>query len=211
MDLRQTTKILVIGLLLLASAALPLGAATRQCEALQQWALDNQARLPHDYAGLSALPMEQRRAFYGVLTAEEKATYWQQRVAAYLDAHPELSAAQAEAIQVVAAALTPAVFGWQKAGEKPLAAVEQEARAVLGEKLVHEVFYALGPADPNAKGEVAGSGAAAGAELCTCLTPADCGLGGPYRCAGMPPCQPIVGCGMAWSELCTRMCKYVGP
>lgn len=74
-----------------------------------------------------------------------------ERVAAYLAAHRELNAAQVEAIEVAAAALRPAVFGWHEAGSKPLAEVEKQARAVLGGELLQEVFYGWGPADRQAK------------------------------------------------------------
>ncbi len=63
--MRPTTKALLSALFLLATTALPLAAtAPRECEALRQWALDNKEKLPHDYAGLSALPVRERRAFY---------------------------------------------------------------------------------------------------------------------------------------------------
>lgn len=41
------------------------------------------------------------------------------------------------------------------------------------------------------------------------MTVADCGMGGPYRCRGMIPCEPMVDCGFARTELCTKMCIYV--
>lgn len=202
MNLRQTTKIFVSGLALLASAALPLAAATRPCEALRQWALENRAKLPHDFAGLSALPMGERRALYGVLTADEKSAYWQEKVAAYLAAHPELGADQVEAIGVAAAALQPPVFAWHEAGEKPLAKVEKEARAALGDELVHAVFYDFdfGAADVRST---------EGGEPCHCLVREECGMGGPYRCAGNPPCEPIIACGMGWTETCTKICIFL--
>ena len=199
MNLRQTTKIFVSGLFLLASATLPLAAATRPCEALRQWALENRAKLPHDFAGLSALPMGERRALYDVLTAEEKSAYWQEKVAAYLVAHPELSAAQVEAIGVAAAALRPPVFTWHEAGEKPLAKVEKEARAALGDDLVHAVFFDFAAADVRAT---------AGGEPCHCRYDEECGMGYPYRCGGNPPCEPIIACGIGWTETCTRTCVF---
>ncbi len=211
--LKTTSKRLSAVLLLLLAASAPLAAeapAAGACGAMQQWALDHRAELPTDYAGLLAYPVAQRRAIYGTLSADEKVAVWQDRVAAYLAAHPELSVDQIDAIGAAASFLRPDLFAWSKgANDDPAAEVLKEARAALGDRIVREVFYGLGPAKAAAREGIEGSSVQ---PLCDCRTWNDCPDTSTNACLNVvgDPCEiQTTGCGAFWSQVCYRQCVWV--
>lgn len=207
--LKATTKSLSAGLLMLAFAAAPLAAiapAPSNCEALKQWALDHRGELPGDYKGMLAYSLEERRAIYGELSAVQKAAFWQDKVAAYLSAHRELSAAQVDAIRAAASAVRPEIYGWQKADADPLAQVAKEARAALGDRIVQEVFYGFGPAT-DGKAGVASSLKPGLSGTCDCRNLGDCDLGIHNACGSDgSPCTQVSGCGFSGTQACIRNC-----
>lgn len=206
--LKATTKSLSAGLLMLAFAAAPLAAATTatppSCDVLKQWALDHRADLPKDYESLLAYRLPERRAIYGTLSAEEKVAFWQDKVAAYLASHRELSGAQVDAIRVAAAAVRAENYGWQKAEEEPLAEVAKAARAALGDEILHQVFYGLGP---DAMAGVAGSTESSFSGTCNCRNFGDCQS--PNNACGSDgsPCTELpTGCGFTGTQACNKNC-----
>lgn len=207
------TKSLSAGLLILAFAAAPLAAATapapRNCDALKQWALDHRGELPRDYQGLLAYEMSERRAIYGNLSAEEKVAFWQQKLAAYVADHRELSAAQVAAIGQASSAFRPEIYGLG-AGSEPLAEAEKEARAALGDKIAQEIFYGLGP-DKAAAAGLAGPAQSGLLDTCNCASIVDCprpmfNQCDPYwGCTGGTP----TGCGVGGTKPCSKLCTWV--
>lgn len=207
MDLLSATRLksLLAALLLTAFAAAPLAAATapasRSCEQLKQWLLDHRSELPRDYLGLQAYELAERRAIYSDFSPEEKAAFWQDKVAAYLGGHPDLPADQVAAIRKAAAAFRPEIYR-PGAPTEPLAKVDKEARAALGDEIVQEVLYGLGPE------KAAGGNARPGLDLpgCNCLTLVDCPRPRYKQCEEIDGCLLVGGCGLGGSQACINLC-----
>lgn len=211
MDLRKATTKSLSALLLLAFAAAPLAAtapAPRGCDALQQWALENRQELPKDYQSLLAYPLSERRAIYSHLSAEEKVAFWQQKVAAYIEDHRELTTDQVAAIRKAGSALRPEIYGPQ-AGPDPLAEVEKEARAALGDEIVQGFFYGLGP-EAGGKAQ-AGGEVQSGLEQCNCASIVDCPRPMYNQCDPWWGCSGATptGCGGAGTKPCSKICTWV--
>lgn len=212
MDLRKATTKSLSALLLLAVSAAPLAAATapapRSCDELKKWALDHRQELPRDYQGLLAYELDQRRAIYGQLSAQEKASFWQQKLAAYVADHSELSAAQVAAIAKASAAFRPEIYGLD-AGAEPLAGAEKEARAALGDAIATELFYGLGP-EKGAAG-LTGTVKSGLDSTCNCASIVDCPRPMYNQCDPYWGCTDPTptGCGAGGTKPCSKICTWV--
>jgi hypothetical protein len=198
--------------LLLAAAALPLAAISpaptaKTCDALREWARDNRDDLPRDYRGLLAFQLDERRAIYTQLSAEEKAAFWSDRLGVYVQEHPELTAGQLGAISEARAFLQADFYEAEKPGTPAGALGEAERglfadrmHALLGETVARDLLYGLGPEAPG-QNAVESTDA-----TCECRRVVECSVG--YcKSPSAPPCtQTVSGCGIGGNLPCTGMC-----
>ncbi len=206
MDWRTTPRrlscVLLVAIAALPAAAIAPAPTVKTCEALTQWARDNRDSLPRDYRGMQAYPSAERRVIYTHLSAEEKAAFWNDKISAYLEEHPQLTAGQKQAIAEARAIVTPDLYAVAQdrgARDERLAAFLARLAPSLGEPTVSELFYGLGPAASRS-----GLGYPP-IPLCDCFVPRDCPASA--TCIDMAACQPTIeGCGPIGTLECQGLC-----
>lgn len=189
---------------LLATIALPVLALEPKpsCQALEAW-VSQLEKLPTDYASVTALPLDQRRAVFARLADAERSALWQHQLQSAATAEG-LNAGQRELIAEAMRLVTPENYAVSRArggadfeaARKIRKSLEQRVAKAFSRPEMREIFYQLGPLP-------AGLESGAISQICDCSSGYDCKLG--QRCDA-PLCEQRIGCGPFGQEYCGGMC-----
>jgi len=210
----------VLSVLGLALTSLYLSAAASAedaCRQSQSWVESHRAELPTTYEGLSAYPVNQRRAIFRAATPETRSEFWRSHLEQYVADHPALTEKQVEVIQQALRLATVEQFGVidrSKSGARPptpdLVDLDKEIRAAFEPAQAGEIFAVLGkPGEGGVAGLVIvrhGSPGVsdAGTIQCSCSSSSDW-CSGSYSCA-TANCGQTGGCGTLWLYTCDGVC-----
>lgn len=176
------------------------GAAPASADPATLWVKLHAGRLPVDYATITQLTMDVRRAVYQTWTARQKSDAWLAHLDWFLERHPKLSSEQralvAEFRKMAATSQT-----FEGTPPQSLTQLTARAQAVLGDTDSAAAFARLGPTE-----EQPSSPLAAG---CKCSVENDwCGNGTTCN-RGYDGCiWKRDGCGALWAYPCNGQCVF---
>lgn len=172
-------------------------------------------------SAIESYPVAYRRAIMTALPAQARAQVWQNHIAAYLSANPNMDPTAAAALQEAIDLISPDLFSRAPtaAERAEVHAIADQVSASLGKDVAINLLYNIGPAD----------GTFASAEPLTdrianflrrtlvvnALGGGDCecntgwGCDGAASCSGSSGCSTITSwpaCGWLWDDPCNGSC-----
>lgn len=166
-----------------------------------RWVQENLNQLPQDYDGITAHPVNYRKAMYPHLSAEVRSALWSEQIRRYTAGHPDLTPAQTRVLD------TATAFAADAANFAPGAPIDddrqqefkRQADTAFGRNQAARLFAVLGA-------DVASSEAApAGRRGCTCAT-SDDWCDNSTHCDDSNQCDDTSGCGWWWGAECNGLC-----
>jgi hypothetical protein len=166
-----------------------------------RWVQENLNRLPQDYDGVTAHPMNYRRAIYVHLSPDARSRLWSEQLRRYVAEHPDLTPQQREVLETAMVFAADAVNFASRASvstgqHEPL---NQQADAAFGRDQATRLFAVLG-ADTSSSELIP-----AGRRGCTCSTISD-KCDNSTHCDNSNQCDTNGGCGFLWSYECNGLC-----
>lgn len=188
--------VLAAGAALIAATSLVASARLTECEEAAAWAEANLDVLPKSYAEFSTYSLVYRKAIYKRLSLEEKTRLWDDHLAAFA----ELNVLTPEQHDMVTRLRSEVAHHLAVGPSDALAALEADARAVLGTPLARRAIAILGPQQISPTTGVP-------SEACSCSQGSDW-CNSAYDCGDdNDGCDDIDDeCGTWWAHDCDGEC-----
>ena len=182
-----------------------------ECELAAEWVEANLDALPTTLEAFGEHSITFRRAIYGALDTDVRISLWRENLATV--AHEATSPEQRLFLERVSRDLDVYVLG--TAPQSEIAALEEEAKAVLGKPLAGRALVFLGPV-PEPVASVTENGGSIGEAQddpqCACSTKSDfCGFPDTLMisCVQHYPCdETLFGCGFLFLFRCDGLCEF---
>lgn len=166
-----------------------------------RWVEENLDRLPQDYDGVIAQPINYRLAIYAHLSPEVRSQLWSEQLRRYTAQHPELTSPQRQVLD------TALAFTANAANFAPGAPIntdqhrtlQQQATTAFGRDQAARLFAVLGSDVPTSQITPAGR------RGCTCAT-SDDWCDNSTHCDNSNQCDNTSGCGWWGASECNGLC-----